>query len=95
VEDLAFKHRVPNLLAHVLVHEITHLIQGINRHSDRGVMKARWDEDDYEQMRSRRLAFTEYDIRLIRLGLEVRSSRAVLAKPGAVSFEMDCCATAN
>jgi len=85
VQDFATTRRVPNLLAYVLVHEITHLVQGINRHSDRGVMKARWDGDEYDQMRSKRLAFTRYDVELIRLGLEARRSRAVLAKSGAVN----------
>ena len=33
-------HLVPFLLAHVLVHEITHILQGIARHSESGVMKA-------------------------------------------------------
>lgn len=28
---------MPTLLAHVLVHEITHMLQGIKRHSDSGV----------------------------------------------------------
>jgi hypothetical protein len=31
----------PHLLAHVLVHEITHILEGINRHSATGIMKAR------------------------------------------------------
>ena len=32
------------------VQEITHILQGINRHSDSGVMKAHWDRDDYMAM---------------------------------------------
>ena len=54
------------LLAHVLAHEITHILQGTDGHSDRGVMKARWDQNDYYQMRSGGLAFTPEDVRLIR-----------------------------
>ena len=34
---------VPAVLAHVLVHEVTHILQGIQRHSESGVMKAHWD----------------------------------------------------
>ena len=32
------------LLAHVMLHEITHVLQGIDRHSAEGVMKAHWTE---------------------------------------------------
>jgi hypothetical protein len=38
-------------------------------------MKARWGSQDYAQMRRTPLAFTEYDVMLIRRGLEVRKSR--------------------
>ena len=63
---------VPALLAHVLTHEITHLLQGINRHSEEGIMKARWDANDYHVMQSKGLAFTPKDIDLIRLGVAAR-----------------------
>jgi len=63
------------LLAHVLVHEITHILQGTNVHSDRGIMKARWDQKDYDQMmRGAGLAFTPADVYLIRSGLEARAA---------------------
>src|SRR5262245_36471650 len=39
--DNSIPHRI--ILAHVLTHEITHVIQGIKRHSATGVMKARWE----------------------------------------------------
>jgi hypothetical protein len=32
---------VPHLLAYVLVHEIAHILQGVARHSETGIMKAR------------------------------------------------------
>jgi hypothetical protein len=60
---------VPALLAHVLVHEITHLLQGIARHSQEGIMKARWDARDYQRMASKPLAFTQTDMELIRRGI--------------------------
>lgn len=66
--------RVADLLAHVLAHEITHILQVSNSHSDEGVMKARWGSQDYAQMRRTPLAFTESDVMLIRRGLEVRKS---------------------
>jgi hypothetical protein len=68
----------PNLLAHVLVHEITHVLQGTCRHSDTGVMKARWNHEDYMEMRLKPLSFTEEDVQLIRAGLAARAEAATL-----------------
>jgi hypothetical protein len=66
-------------LAHVLVHEITHIIQGVPRHSETGVMKARWTLGDYDEMRHRPLAFAPEDLELIRLGLAARAIRHTAA----------------
>ena len=44
-----------NVLAHVMVHEITHLLQGIGRHSATGVMKGVWTAGDFGGMRLRPL----------------------------------------
>jgi hypothetical protein len=63
------------LLAHVLVHEITHILEGVDRHSDSGVMKAVWTAEDYSQMRTGTLPFTPQDVQLIHLGLIRRSTR--------------------
>lgn len=61
------------LLAHVLAHEIAHILQGTDTHSPTGVMKARWDRQDYDQMTRRdRLPFAPVDVLLIQRGLEVR-----------------------
>jgi hypothetical protein len=62
------------VLAHVLVHEVTHVLQGISRHAETGVMKARWTNEDYQAMRSKMLPFTRHDLELIQLGLARRSS---------------------
>jgi hypothetical protein len=70
---------VPRLLAHVLVHEITHILQGVNRHSESGVMKARWDANEYLQMTSRTLPFTPHDVLLIERGLDARELRLASA----------------
>jgi hypothetical protein len=59
----------PYLLAYVVVHEITHILERINRHSDSGIMKAHWDSDEYALMRRGQLRFAEEDIELIHLGL--------------------------
>jgi len=61
------------LLAHVLVHEITHILEGIPRHSEAGIMKANWTFHDYYEMETTTLPFTVEDIELIRQGLAERS----------------------
>jgi len=58
------------LLAYVLVHEITHILQGTNRHSPAGIMKAYWDDADYYKMTLSTLSFTKHDIDLIYSGLQ-------------------------
>jgi hypothetical protein len=42
------------LLAHVLAHEITHVLQQTEHHSSDGVMKAVWSSDDYASMETPR-----------------------------------------
>jgi len=53
------------VLAHVLVHEITHILQRVDRHSESGIMKAQWTIDDYRAMASKPLSFTPHDVELI------------------------------
>ena len=60
------------VLAHVLVHETTHILEGIYRHSDSGVMKAAWTKQDHLQMQVEALSFAPEDVKLIRLGLASR-----------------------
>jgi hypothetical protein len=66
------------VLAHVIVHEITHLLQGISQHSATGVMKARWTSGDFTDMRFRPLSFTPLDIELIYFGLAQRNAQLEL-----------------
>jgi hypothetical protein len=65
-----------NVLAHVMVHEITHILQGISRHSATGVMKQRWTPGDFSGMRFKPLPFTPLDIDLIYAGLAARATGA-------------------
>jgi len=58
------------VLAHVLVHEITHVLEGVDRHSDSGLMKARWTTQDYAAMAWTPLPFSSEDIPLMHLGRE-------------------------
>jgi hypothetical protein len=66
--------RLGTLLGHVLVHEITHLLQGVSRHSARGVMKAHWDTPDFRAMEVHPLPFDDRDVELIHAG--TKRSRA-------------------
>jgi hypothetical protein len=72
--------RLPILLAHVLVHEITHILQGVCRHSKSGVMMARWGTDEYNEMAFKPLPFTQVDVQLIQIGLDARESLMAAAK---------------
>ena len=71
IQSLSPDNSIPHsiILAHVLTHEITHVIQGIKRHSATGVMKARWEAIDYFNMTRSPLAFASEDIDLIHSGL--------------------------
>jgi hypothetical protein len=64
---------LPVLLAHVLAHEIGHILHGTGQHSASGVMKSHWDRNDFTGMAHRLLPFSELDIEAIRMGLEARA----------------------
>jgi len=64
------------VLAHVLAHEITHVLERINRHSASGVMKAHWDLADHRRMRSYSLPFAAEDVELIHRGIANRTLQA-------------------
>lgn len=66
------------LLGYVLAHEIAHVLQGIARHSETGVMRAHWTDSDFEQMRNRVLPFAAEDVQLIRQRLALRDTPAGL-----------------
>lgn len=70
------RFEVPYLLAYVLVHELTHMMQGTDIHSSSGVMKACWNHDDHQAIRSGSLGFTPQDVLLIREGLNAWASRS-------------------
>ncbi len=65
---------VPSLMASVIVHEITHILQGIDRHSTGGVMKAVWNSSDYTLMKRGLLRFTAMDVEMIRDGFVARTA---------------------
>ena len=60
-----------SLLAHVLAHEIGHVLQGTMMHSETGVMKVGWTSFDYAAMVRRPLDFEPEDVAAILRGLTV------------------------
>jgi hypothetical protein len=64
------------LLAHVMVHEITHVLEGTDSHSATGVMKAQFVSSDYRDMIYKPLPFTSYEVTQVQLGLDRLRQRA-------------------
>jgi len=64
------------VLAHVMVHEITHILEGVARHSAEGIMKARWSDDDFGAIGITPLSFAPEDVLMIHDGLKTRNSSA-------------------
>lgn len=58
--------RMAEFLGHVLAHEIAHVLQGVVRHSNEGVMKAHWNDRDCADMVRKPLLFAVEDVELIR-----------------------------
>jgi len=74
---------VSSVLGHVIAHEVAHILQGLMRHSESGIMKAQWTGADYQRMTARPLQFADEDIALIHHGLKVREARfAAVAAAG-------------
>jgi hypothetical protein len=70
-----FYHRVaacechvglPELLGNVLAHELTHVFEGVVRHSSEGLMKAVWSARDYPGMAGGPLPLAAEDLNLLR-----------------------------
>ena len=65
----SFLDRHPSLAGagagYVLTHELAHVMQGIARHAEFGILKAQWSNDDFEDMIFHKLAFTDFDVDLI------------------------------
>jgi len=68
-----------NLLAYALVHEITHIIEGVSRHSENGIMKANWNAYDRQLIRSNSLHFAEVDLEMIHAWAEQRHNQNLIA----------------
>jgi hypothetical protein len=77
LRDSVSPQGVSPLLAHVMVHEIAHILQGVVQHSSEGMMKQKWTTRDIVDLKWRPLPFGASDILLIRLGLRRRNAIAL------------------
>ncbi len=68
------------MLGYVLAHEMGHVLQGMSRHSEDGVMKASWTPDDCSEMASGRLAFAPVDAMIMLRRLAAAAAEAEQAK---------------
>jgi hypothetical protein len=68
VDDLARTQRVRTgtMLAHVIAHEVGHLLLPKGRHSQSGLMRGSWDRTQVEAAARGALTFTPDEIRTIR-----------------------------
>jgi hypothetical protein len=62
------------VLEYVLAHELAHVMQGLDRHSASGILKANWSYREYFMMLSRTPTFSAEDVDLIRARLETKRS---------------------
>jgi hypothetical protein len=76
IESRSQKEHWGYLLGHVFAHEITHILQGVARHSSEGLMKRHWTLADLYRMAYRPLPLTAQDIDLIHLGLAALREKA-------------------
>jgi hypothetical protein len=72
MEKPVFPFRV---LGYVLAHEIAHILQGTNTHSETGIMRARWEVRERLLMEANRLRFTPADVESLYAGFDGRPGR--------------------
>jgi hypothetical protein len=61
------------LLAYILTHEITHVLEESTAHSPTGVMKKSWSRADFGEISAGKLEFDPMDRELLRKGIERRA----------------------
>lgn len=64
-----YEARAPIILGYVMAHELGHVLEGTNRHSDTGLMRANWNANDIWAMTRTILCFAPEDRVLIRRNL--------------------------
>jgi hypothetical protein len=62
-------------------------MQGVPRHSEAGILRAQWSNNDYQEMIFQKLAFTTEDVDLIRNGLDTQVASRRNAAAGAENAE--------
>jgi hypothetical protein len=60
------------VLAYVLAHELAHVMQGVARHSNAGILRDQWTVLDFSKMLFHQLKFTNADAERIRRRLPLR-----------------------
>ena len=68
------------VLGHAMAHEIAHVLQGIDRHSESGIMKALWTIQEYGDMHLGQLRFAPEDVELLHLGLKHLAAGGFVAR---------------
>jgi hypothetical protein len=61
--------RLPEILGHIIAHEIGHLLLPGGRHSVSGIMKARWSLNEWKLVRQGALNFAPEQSRFLRAEL--------------------------
>jgi hypothetical protein len=67
-----------SVVGHVLAHELVHTLQGAATHSDRGLMRENWTQEDLATMIRRGLPMTGFDRQLVSLGISAWRRRSPL-----------------
>jgi hypothetical protein len=57
-----------------MAHKITHILEGVKRHSDTGIMKATWTPDDTREMARHPMTFAAEDVNVIHQGMDARGA---------------------
>ena len=81
----AHKLRIPTVLAHVMAHELVHLIQPRPSHTLTGLMRAHWESDDYAAMAQGHLGLASDQRRSFRTMLDRRNHTSAIGSCAATS----------
>jgi hypothetical protein len=71
------KVSLPELVGHIIAHEIGHLLLGLNAHSLAGIMRARWERTEVEQAGRGTLLFSTQQARRMQARVIAIESAAV------------------
>ena len=64
------QNQAGRVLGYILAHEIAHVLEGESRHSETGVMKAEWNQEEFRLMTVSGLTFALEDRNMIRRALQ-------------------------